>query len=319
MNWVHHLRRGATKRAVLAALAAAGRLGPAGARSLGAALGRAAASTPGMRSRLAANLRAAGIDPTDDLVRAYFRRFGIWSGHTLGAYAVGLDRSLVCEWISLDPVTLPRLDAAVAVGRGVVLAAPHLFGHELAAGLIHRRHPVSAVVRESKDPAWVEVKARWYGQALGLNTVVRPRRGSGFGDVTALIRVLRSGSVLGITPDVITGRASGLVVDVFGKPVCLPPGMVLLAALAKAPLVTAYGEWYPDPTAPGGERVRVAFTEPLDLPSLAGDREAGIREGLRRWCEVFERILRHDPAAWLFWLDKGWTKVLTRPPAARGE
>lgn len=304
------------RRLAIATLRVTETLGCQASRSIGMAVGRFAHLIPGLRQRLVENLTAAGVDASDATVKAYFRRMGLWMGHSLGVYAAGLDRSLVATQIELDPDTVHHLDAAVARGNGVVIAAPHLFCHELGAGLIHRRYPVTALVRESKDLAWAPVKQRWYESGLGIHTVLRPRRGSIAGDMAAALRVLRSRQILGITPDVITSRGSGLPVRLFGRTVSLAPGMILLAMRTGAPLITVGGKWFPDPTVPGRERARVVFSEPLELPR-SGDRDGILRDGLQRWCDQFEAYLRQSPADWQFWLDKGWTRVLRQPVTGR--
>jgi lauroyl/myristoyl acyltransferase len=316
MNWLHSARRDATRRATLAALDLAGRIGCARVLSLGVASARFAHLLPFARQRLADNLRAAGVDSSDATVRAYFRRFGVWAGQSMGVFAAGLDQSLAAGQIDLNPETVGRLDEAVARGRGVVLASPHMFCHEIGAGLIHRRHPVAALVRESKAAGWGRVKDQWYGTALGIGTVLRPRKGSAAGDVGAMLRTLRAGTILGITPDVLTARTSGMPVTMFGRRVSLSPGMILLGMRSGAPLITARFRWSPDPTLPGQERLRISFTEPLHIPR-SGDREADLRAGLQRWCDQFEAALRRSPADWLFWLDKAWTKVLRQSAGER--
>lgn len=316
MKLLDTLRRRVTRGATIAALRVTGALGCGTTRSLGVAWGRLAHLFPGMRQRLADNLCAAGMDASDATLKAYFRRLGLWVGHSLGVYGAGLDHSLVGTQIDLDPDTLHHLDDAVAKGKGVVVAAPHLFCHEIGAGLINRRYPVTALVRESKDPDWGEIKNRWYGSALGLRTVLRPRKGSTAGDIAAMLRVLRGGQLLGITPDVLTSRTSGLPVTLFGRSVLLSPGMILLAMRSGAPLITVGGQWFTDPAAPTRERARIVFSPPLELPK-SGDRDAALRDGLQRWCSHFEATLRRSPADWLFWLDKGWTRVL-RQPATTG-
>jgi lauroyl/myristoyl acyltransferase len=310
MKHLDDLRRRVTRGAAAGALRVAGALGSGPARSLGVALGRFAHLVPALRERLADNLRAAGMDASDATVKAYFRRLGVWVGHSLSIYGGGFDRSAAGAQIELDPDTVHHLDAAVAKGKGVV--SPHLFCHEIGGALIHRRHPVTALVRESKDPGWAAIKQRWYGESLGLQTVLRPRKGSLAGDSAALLRVLRDGRVLGITPDVLTSRTSGLPVTLFNRTVSLSPGMILLAMRSGAPLITAGGRWFADPVAPNRERAVVTFSEPLDLPR-GGDRESALRDGLQRWCLHFEATLRRSPADWQFWLDKGWTKVLRQP------
>jgi KDO2-lipid IV(A) lauroyltransferase len=269
---------------------------------------------PRLRQRLTDNLRAAGVDASEATVRAYFRRMGLWMGHTLGVYGAGFDDSLAGTLIELDPETIHHLDAAVLRGKGVVLVSPHLFCHELGAAHINRRYPVTALVRESMYPGWAVIKQRWYEDRLGLRIVMRPRRGSLAGDMAAALRVLRSRHLLGITPDVLVARTSGMPVTLFGRTVSLSPGMILLAMRSGAPLVTVGGQWFTDPSAPARERARVTFSEPLELPK-GGDREAALRDGLQRWCEQFEAYLRRSPADWQFWLDKTWSRVLRQPIA----
>jgi lauroyl/myristoyl acyltransferase len=253
---------------------------------------------------------------SDTTANAYFRRLGIWAGHSFGIHAAGFEGSLAETQVELDAATLPHLDDAVKRGRGVIVATPHLFCYEFGACLIHRRYPVTALVRESKDAAWGKVKDRWYHHSLGLNTVFRPRRGSMVGDLAAVLGVLRRGELLGITPDVLTSRASGVPVAMFGRTVSLYPGMILLAMRTGAPIVTASGRWFRDPSRPGREVARVTFSEPLELPRRA-DRDAAVREGLQRWCSTFEEDLRRAPEDWLFWLDKAWTRVLEQPATRR--
>ena len=312
MNWVDDVRRAATRTAVRGGLRLAGRLGVERTRSLGNAVGRSAAAVPALRHRLARNLRAAGMDHSDETVRAYFRRLGFWVWHSLNVYTHGIERSGVTDQLELDPDTVRHLDEAVARGKGVVLVSPHMFLHEIVAGLIHRRHPVTAVVRESKDPAWGQIKVRWYNTALGLEMLARPRRSSVAREIGSMLRVLRAGQILGITPDVLTSPRTGVPVRLFARTVSLSPGMILLAMRAGAALVTGRYHWFRDPSAPSGERLRVVVNEPLELPKTS-DLEAALRDGLQRWCVAFEAQLRSSPGAWLFWLDKGWTKVLRRP------
>jgi lauroyl/myristoyl acyltransferase len=305
-------RRRLTRGAMVAALRVGGAFGVGPARSVGIALGRCAHLVPWLRQRLTDNLNAAGVDASESTVKAYFRRLGIWAGHSIGVHAAGFDGSLADTQIDLDPETLPHLDEAVKRGKGVIVATPHLFCYEFGASLIRRRYPVTALVRESKNDAWGELKDRWYHQSLGIKTAFRPRNGSMVRDLGAVLGVLRRGELLGITPDVLTSRGSGVPVAMFGRTVPLYPGMILLAMRTGAPIVTASGRWFTDPRAPGRERARVVFSEPLELPRR-GDREVAVRDGLQKWCSVFETDLRRSPADWLFWLDKAWTKVFQQP------
>ncbi|HSQ54222.1 MAG TPA: hypothetical protein VLM40_00640, partial [Gemmata sp.] len=203
MKLLEGLRRRLTRGAMLSALHIGGAFGVRPARSIGLAIGRSAYLIPWLRQRLIDNLNAAGMDSSESTAKAYFRRLGIWAGHSIGIHSADFEESLADTQVELDPETIPHLDNAVKRGRGVIVATPHLFCYEFGACLIHRHYPVTALVRESKDAAWGAVKDRWYHEQLGINTVFRPRRGSMVGDLGAVLGVLRRGELLGITPDVL--------------------------------------------------------------------------------------------------------------------
>jgi lauroyl/myristoyl acyltransferase len=260
-----------------------------------------------LRRRLATNLRMAGLDPTTSRLDHYFANFGEWAGWSLAVYQAGFERSGVADLIDLDQ-SVSHLDQAVAAGRGVVLAAPHVFCHEMAAAAINRRHRVVALVREAKSPARERLKQRWY-EATGLATVRRPRHASVIGDTLAYIRLLRRGQVLAITPDLVVPANRGVPVAMFGREVHLLPGVVVLAMRAGAPVVTAFADR-------SGPRFRVTFSEPAHfVPSRDHDR--GMRRGMQTWCDALETYLKQSPENWMFWLDKRWTMALRTPTRAR--
>jgi lauroyl/myristoyl acyltransferase len=308
-RWLHECRRAATQAAMRAAARSARWLGPGGAQALGRAVGRTAGFAGPLRRRLAMNLRRAGIASTETVLDRYFRRLGTWAGWSLAVYQAGFDASGVGARVEFD-ASVAHLDRAVAHGKGVLLACPHLFCHEIGAAAVHRRHPVVALVRENKSPVRAALKRRWY-EATGVETVRRPRDASVVADTLAFLRVLSRGRVLGITPDVLMPSDKGLPVHIFGREPRLSPGMVLLAMHAGAPLVTALPEW--DDGGPGRPaRVRMHFSEPVEF-SPRGDRQRTAREGLQAWWRLVEDYLRRRPENWMFWLDKRWTRVLAAP------
>src|SRR5262249_44304780 len=151
----------------------------------------------------------------------------------------------------------------------------HVFCHEMGAAAINRRHPVTAIIRESGDRIREAMKAKWY-QATGMTTLHRSRHSSLMADTMAYLRVLRSGQILAVTPDVIYPQDNGVRVETFGRPVTLSPGCVVLAMRSGAPLVCVWGEWVAG-ERPGEERMKAIFDEPIEVPKT-GDRDAMIRE-----------------------------------------
>jgi len=234
----------------------------------------------------------------------WFRNLGRWFGWSMATYHHGFPHSGLPERMSFDS-SIAHLDEAAARGRGVVLASPHQFCHEIGAAYINLRHPVVAVVREGKSPGRERMKRRWY-EATGLGLVHRPRRSSIMADTFACLRVLRSGRLLAITPDVIVKPESGFPVRMFGRTVRLSPGLVVLAMKARAPLVTCYGRWKED------GRFVMSFTEPREFPP-SGDRERSTSEALQAWCRECEDFFREEPGNWMFWLDKRWSRALRAP------
>src|SRR5262249_41978207 len=151
------------------------------------------------------------------------------------------------------------------------------------------------------------MKARWY-QATGMATLHRSRHSSLMADTMAYLRVLRSGQILAVTPDVIYPEGKGVAVEMFGRSVVLSPGLVVLAMRSGAPIVCVWGEWVTGKSR-SEDRMRAIFDEPIEV-AKTGDRDAVIRETLQRWCRRCEEHLRRQPQNWMFWLDKRWTKAL---------
>jgi len=302
------VRRAVTLSAMWGALLSSRALPPRAALALGAALGAAAGAVPPLRMRLSRNLLLGlgkGSVPRG-AATSYFRNLGRWFGWSMATYHRGFLKSTLPERMSFH-ASIANMDEAAARGRGVILASPHQFCHEIGAGYINTRHPVVAVVREGKSRAREAMKRRWY-EATGMGIVQRPRRASIMADTFACLRVLKSGRLLAITPDVIVKPESGAPAEMFGRTVSLSPGLVVLAMKARAPLVTCYFRWEED------GRLELRFTEPVEFRA-EGDRDRTIAEGLQAWCRQCEEYFRTSPGNWMFWLDKRWTRALrTLPP-----
>ncbi len=129
------------------------------------------------------------------------------------------------------------LRSAIASGRGVILATPHL-GWELILLYCSANYPMTTLFR---PPRVREIAA--------LLKAARERFGArmaaGPGAVLALRRALGRGELVGIAPDQDAGEGGGIFVPLFGV---LANTMVLLPRLAAksgALVVFAYGERLP--------------------------------------------------------------------------
>ena len=124
-----------------------------------------------------------------------------------------------------------HLEAGLAVGRGVVLALPHLGGWELAGAFIARMgDPITVVVEALRPPE----AFRWFTdlrQGMGM-TVVAADAHAG----AAVARALAANHVVCLLCDRdLTG--TGIAVDFFGERTTLPGGPATLALRTGAPLV----------------------------------------------------------------------------------
>ncbi len=304
---VHRCRRHAIHEGTRGLLRLSQRLGSEQLISLGRFLG-VAAGWP-LRRRLARNLTCAGLCASPAVLDRYFQLLGTWAGWSLAVYQKGFTASGVARRIHLDD-SVAHVDRAMSLGKGVILATGHFFCHEMGAAAINLRHPLVALVRESKDPLRHAVKQRWY-QATGLELVHRARRSTLLADALAYLRVLRAGKILAITPDLPVRPDRGVPVSMFGKTVVLPSGMIALAMRSGAPVVACWGEWIEDRRGRPVE-ARIRFDEPMTF-SPSKDRDAVCRAGMAEFARRQEEDLRKFPANWMFWLDKTWTRILRSP------
>jgi lauroyl/myristoyl acyltransferase len=144
-----------------------------------------------------------------------------------------------------------------------------------------------------------------------VETVLRPSRASTIKDAAAYLKVLKSGKLLAITPDILADPEQGVETRIFGRPARLHGGAFALAISARAPLIRACYRWQ------STSRVLVMFDRaPLHLD--ASDRDASIRAAVHNWCQWFEEKLRANPENWQLWLDKRWSRFLRATPRVPG-
>lgn len=175
----------------------------------------------------------------------------------------------------------PEFAKAHAKGKGVILASAHLGPVVLCGQILAARGLDVAVLVETKssDMGRLIDRAR---SAMGIRTI----------DTRSAMRIgrtLLAGGIIGFLADrAITGV--GERVPFFGREALLPSAHVALAIRTGAPLVPAFA-------SREGSRL-IARVEPeLELPR-SGDREADVREGVRRWAQVLERHIAQAPDQW---------------------
>lgn len=257
--------------------------------AFGAALGRAAGVALRRRRRISlANLRVV-FPELDAAARARIFRDSM----------VELGRCAV-EWARLpqlspevlrqrvEIVGLEHLRAALAKGRGAFAVSAHYGSWELLPAVMHAAAP---------DTRVVVVGRRLRNAALYRLIAARREQGGGellSQDARAILRALRDGRTVGVLLDqYTTQRRGGVLAPFLGARAWTNPGPALLALRTGAPLVPAHVHRI------GPDRHRLVFDPEIPVPS-SGDRPADVTEAVARTNEALSRVIRADPAPWLW-------------------
>jgi lauroyl/myristoyl acyltransferase len=269
--------------AIAGAAAVGGRLRPETARSLATAGGTIEwAARPRKRRVLAENLgrvtgRAPGDPETGSLVRREILNEAYRSADFLWAVAFPGEVGPAVRTEGLE-----RLESALVSGNGVILSSLHLGGWEVVAaaarGRLERQMAVIA------DEKWLALAVAGVRGREGLE-VVNP------GAAGQAVRVLRSGGIVVVLPDVPADGFRSFDVSLAGNTLRMPAGPASLARLAQAPVV-------PFAALPIAPRAwRVEFGEAIPPPAR-GDREDGEREVTQRLADAFTATLRDHAEHW---------------------
>jgi lauroyl/myristoyl acyltransferase len=172
-----------------------------------------------------------------------------------------------------------RLDAALALGRGAIMAVPHMGSWDMAgsyAGALG--YPISAVAERfpgSLNDAVVQTRARF-----GVGVIMLGRAA-----VRRLTEALRANHIVALLCDLEQGP--GVEVRFFGRRAIVPGGPAALAIKTGAPLMAAcqYA------TAPGRYSIQ------LDAPLSIGEGETK-EHVMQRVVDRFEEFIRERPDQW---------------------
>ncbi|SOD74276.1 KDO2-lipid IV(A) lauroyltransferase [Jatrophihabitans sp. GAS493] len=196
-----------------------------------------------------------------------------------------------------------HLDAAIAAGKGVVLALPHSGNWDVAAlWLIERGSPFTTVAERLKPESLYD-RFVAYRESIGMQ--VLPLTGGARNPIDVLSERLREGGVICLLGDRDLSRR-GVEVTFFGEATRMPAGPALLATSTGATLLPVT-LWY---TEDGwGQRI----FPPITLAD--GDRVDQIRSATQALADRFAESIAAHPADWHM-LQKLWLADL-KPRSAR--
>jgi KDO2-lipid IV(A) lauroyltransferase len=274
-----------------------GRLPIALLRRLGALFGAAAYRLDSRETRIARRnlvLIHPEIDDAarENMTRALMRSMGQGLMETLAIWTRPRARVLrLVQQVHGET----HLQAALARGRGVLLAVPHYGNWELLIEFMAARGPFSLVYKAS-EKAGLE---RFLQKARsGANVQLVPAEATA---MRPLMRALQNGEVVGITPDQQPRKGGGEFIPFFGRPALTLSLIAKLAQRTGTPVLFAYTERRGD-----GFDVVFEAEEPalhdadLDIALTAMNRrvQAIAERDFRQYQWTYKRFsIRQDPNA----------------------
>jgi KDO2-lipid IV(A) lauroyltransferase len=270
------------------------RTGSALARALPERLAQPAAATTGrllglaMRGRremLARHLRRVhtGIGERE-LGRALHRSFESYARYWLEVFRLPNETpESLAGRLEIDG--LEYADAALADGRGVILAAPHLGNWDFAGAWFAAQGYRPATVAEPIEPPALFEWFMAFRRNLGVEVLVLgPEAGSG------MLRLLRDNRLIGLICDRDLG-GRGVEVEFFGERTTLPSGPATLALRSGAPIIPGAAYFRP------GGRTLCVLRPPLDTARRGSVREDSVRITQQLAGEL-EVLIRRAPDQW---------------------
>jgi KDO2-lipid IV(A) lauroyltransferase len=200
---------------------------------------------------------------------------------------------------------LESFERARAVGRGVIACTAHFGDFELLAAAHNLRGvPITIISRRMNAAPWRRVRAR-----AGVEDLVV----GGGGTLSAAVKALRAGRVLGYVIDQSEPGNNAVFPTFFGVPVATSATPAVLCRRTGALAIFILSMPLPD------GRHHVVIEGPL-VPQDSGDRE---RDTLAIMLDLNDRLeawVRRRPELW-YWLHRRWKRrggvVAGEPVAAR--
>jgi phosphatidylinositol dimannoside acyltransferase len=222
---------------------------------------------------------------------------------TMDLHAVGQD-------VAKSVVGQEHLEAALAEGRGAVLALPHSGNWDVAGVWLTQTYGKFTTVAERLKPESLYRRFIDYRESLGFEVI--PLSGGEQPPFQLLSERLRDNKVVCLMAERDLTRG-GVQVDFFGEPTRMPAGSAKLAIETGAALLPVHS-WFTD----GGWGIQIY--PPLDCGSgPASERVGSITQAL---ADAFTRNIAEYPADWHM-LQPQWLADLRpatmRAGTARGE
>ncbi len=208
-----------------------------------------------------------------------------------------MDKKSVVERVAANTIGAEHLDAAMAAGRGYVIALPHTGNYDVAGLWVVGRYgqPFTTVAERLKPESLFD-RFVAYRESLGME--VLPLTGGERPPTSVLVERLRAGGGVCLVADRDLS-AHGIEVEFFGATARMPAGPAMLAAMTGAALLPV-GLWFTDD---GGWGQRIF--DPIELPE--GRLRDRVQVGTQLLADRFAEVISAHPTHWhmlqKLWLD----------------
>jgi KDO2-lipid IV(A) lauroyltransferase len=220
------------------------------------------------------------------LVKSAMRSYGRYWLETFRLPTMDLDE--VAARVGASTEGAEHIDRAMAAGRGLILALPHMGNWDVAAVWLIKHGVPFTTVAERLRPESLYDRFVAYREGIGMRVVALtggPRPAAGI-----LAARLRSGECVCLVADRDLSR-SGVNVEFFGATARMPPGPALLAASTGATLLPV-GLWF---TGDGGWGQHIG--PPVDLLPQHRMRER-VATGTQTLANAFAAHIAAHPSDW---------------------
>jgi phosphatidylinositol dimannoside acyltransferase len=260
------------------------------------------ASRNGGPAQLRKNLaRVIGVPPKEvpgSLIRASLASYARYWREAFRLPT--MDHHAIGEEIAKTVVGDEYVDAALAAGRGAILALPHSGNWDLAGVWLTQTRGRFTTVAERLKPESLYRRFIDYRESLGFEVI--PLSGGEQPPFPLLSERLRDNKVVCLMAERDLTR-NGIQVDFFGEPTRMPAGSAKLAITTGAALLPVHC-WY------NGEATQIDIDPPLDCAS--GD----VGVVTQALADVFARNIAEHPADWHM-LQPQWLADLSDERRAR--
>jgi KDO2-lipid IV(A) lauroyltransferase len=211
-----------------------------------------------------------------------------------------MDHQAIGEELAKTVVGAECLDAALAAGRGAVMALPHSGNWDMAGVWLAQTRGRFTTVAERLKPESLYRRFIDYRESLGFEVI--PLSGGEQPPFQLLSERLRDNKVVCLMAERDLSR-TGVQVDFFGEPTRMPAGSAKLAITTGAALLPVHCWYEPDKT-------RIHIYPPLDC---TGGDVGVITQAL---ADIFARNIAEYPADWHM-LQPQWLADLSDERRAR--